>query len=225
MMDTLVICSGGIDSTVCLYREITHSINGDLKNNIHVVTFNYGQKAKKEKMALDRITKKLEITPHVIDVRPLMKAVSDSALTNTGEKVPTSGSRASTMNRTVVPGRNGMLIWSACMLASKLNCEKVVYGAHKNDEFMYIDCRPSFVMNMQDAIRAGFDQSIKLEAPLLYITKADVIRHGSQLGVPLDETWSCYNNKKLQCGECSSCEERKQAFSKANVIDRTEYLK
>jgi len=77
---------------------------------------------------------------------------------------------------------------------------------------------------MQDAIRAGFDKMIRLKAPLLTMTKAQVIELGSKLGVPFEHTWSCYKGCEFQCGVCSSCVERRGAFIEADIVDPTEYF-
>ena len=126
---------------------------------------------------------------------------------------------------TIVPNRNAIILSMAVGYAVSIGATKVSFGAHYSDRGVYPDCRKEFVDAFQTAMRLGNDNDkLRVEAPFVEMTKTDVVKLGSKLGVPFQLTWSCYKGLEEQCGTCSSCRERKRAFLEAGVPDPTRYL-
>ena len=152
-----------------------------------------------------------------------------NVLTNTKEIVPAEFDYS-----IVVPIRNAIFISIASAWAFTLNASLVAYGAHKGDK-NYPDCRPSFTKKIElalnegelDGIRLGIRKKITIWSPFKEgLTKSELLKKGSTvLGKKIFNTWSCYNNKKFHCGVCESCNNRKLAFEKAKIHDKTKYLK
>jgi 7-cyano-7-deazaguanine synthase len=102
--------------------------------------------------------------------------------------------------------------------------ETIAYAAHSGDHAIYPDCRPEFVMAVKLCILLSDWRKVELYAPYVGMTKADIVKRGFNLGVPLERTWSCYKGGIKHCGRCGTCEERKTAFKIARVDDPTDYL-
>jgi len=133
----------------------------------------------------------------------------------------------------VVPIRNAIFLSIATAWAFTLNASLVAYGAHKGDK-NYPDCRPSFSKKIEyafnegeiDGIKLGIRKKISIWSPYRKgLTKSDLLKKGSQiLGNKIFKTWSCYENKKFHCGVCESCNNRKTAFVKSGIVDKTKYM-
>jgi 7-cyano-7-deazaguanine synthase len=134
----------------------------------------------------------------------------------------------------VVPIRNAIFLTIASGWAFSLGAQLVAFGAHKGDQ-NYPDCRPSFSRKLQsalnegeaDGIQHGFRRAIKVWSPFSEgFSKSDLLRIGYKiLGERIFKTWSCYSSKKIHCGSCESCVNRKLAFKRAKIRDKTKYLK
>jgi 7-cyano-7-deazaguanine synthase len=105
------------------------------------------------------------------------------------------------------------------------NAEFVAAGMHAGDHWIYPDCRPAFIDRFDHAMRLGNEGFWEgnIIAPFLDMSKADIVELGSKLGVPFEETWSCYKGGQYHCGKCGTCVERKEAFALAGVEDPTVY--
>jgi 7-cyano-7-deazaguanine synthase len=134
----------------------------------------------------------------------------------------------------VVPIRNAVFLSIASAWAYTLNASLVAYGAHTGDKH-YPDCRPVFAKKLEsafnhgeiDGINSGLRKNIKIWSPYREgLSKSDLLKYGiKNLGNAIFSTWSCYSNKKFHCGVCESCNNRKIAFTKAGIKDKTKYLK
>jgi 7-cyano-7-deazaguanine synthase len=128
---------------------------------------------------------------------------------------------------TVVPNRNAIMLSIAYGVAVAEGAEMVATGVHAGDHFVYPDCRPEFVeafdMMQKKAVEGFGDESLRLYAPFLKWTKADIVAVGTHLGVPYADTWSCYEGGEVHCGLCGTCVERREAFQLARVRDPTAY--
>ncbi len=122
---------------------------------------------------------------------------------------------------TYVPFRNGLFLSAAASMALSLECSVVYYGAHHDDVAgnAYSDCSLAFVQAMNRAIVEGTGGELRLEAPFVEATKADIVRTGLELGVPYELTWSCYEGGKAPCGQCATCLDRAAAFAANDVPD------
>ena len=120
-----------------------------------------------------------------------------------------------------VPFRNGLFLSSAASIALSKECGVIYYGAHADDSagFAYPDCSPVFNQAMNEAIWEGSGHQLKIEAPFVNVSKAEVVRIGLELGVPYELTWSCYEGGEKPCGKCGTCIDRAAAFQANHVED------
>lgn len=216
-MKSVLIYSGGLDSTVLLYK--LHS-EGTLQEAVSV---NYGQKHSIELVMAAQNCKKLGVPHTVIDLANISAIFGKCALTNAQVDVPNGTYAPENIAQTVVPNRNMILLSLAAARAMASDCDSVAYAAHSGDHALYADCTPAFADAMQKAIALADKRKINLLRPFINISKADIVKLGADLGVDFSLTWSCYKGGKLHCGKCSTCSERREAFALAGVADPTRY--
>lgn len=212
----VVVLSGGLDSTVALYDTIA-------KDNIvtSAVSFNYGQRHKKELEYAAAIAGRVGIKHHVIDLwrSGLTEALSTSASSLiTDTEVPEGHYGEESMKATVVPNRNMIMLSIAGGIAVAEGAHVVVTGVHAGDHFIYPDCRPNFINAASLALNRGnegFGNLKGIAAPFLNKTKDDIAYRALELQVPLDWTWSCYKGGAVHCGRCGTCVERLEAINNA----------
>jgi len=215
----VIIISGGIDSTTLFYRLIHE------KKEIFALSYNYGQKHKKELECAKYNCQQFKIPHKIIDLTPLQNAqiFGESSLTSEKLAVPEGNYTDVSMQSTVVPNRNMILLSMAIAYAISLNASTVYYGAHAGDHAIYPDCRPEFVQKMQEVAATCHYYPIHIEAPYLFITKTDILKEGITLNVDYSHTWTCYKGKEVACGKCGSCVERLEAFANNNIRDPLKY--
>lgn len=215
MKDTLLVLSGGLDSTTLLY---------DYADSIALaVTFQYGSNHNKREAAFAKYhCDKLGIEHIEIDLA-FMGKYFKSSLLDGADAIPEGNYDEDNMKSTVVPFRNGIMLSVATGLAESRGLKNVMMANHSGDHAIYPDCRPEFVKAMTAAIEAGTYEGVKLVAPYTDITKADIVSRGAKLGIDYSKTYSCYNGGEHHCGVCGTCRERKEAFTLAGVKDDTIY--
>lgn len=218
MADTLVIFSGGMDSTTLLYDAI------DRGRHPLAFSVNYGQRHSRELLAAGRIASQLSLEHLVVDISSVSPFLAGSALTDSSIAVPDGHYASATMATTVVPNRNMIFLSLAAAVAISRNIGEIAYGAHSGDHHIYADCRGVFVEAMRQALNLCHDTPVSLHVPFLDISKEEICRIGARLGVPFETTWSCYKGKERHCGTCGTCVERREAFERAGIKDPTEYL-
>jgi 7-cyano-7-deazaguanine synthase len=246
----VALFSGGLDSTTLLYLlaaqdsavpVLPRRPRGDRPSalrgafglaphgyELHAVSVNYGQRHKKELEYARRTATRLGIRSDIIDLSSAITPfLTGSSLTDTSVAVPHGHYAESTMAATVVPNRNAMMLSLAYAIAVAEGADLVAAGMHAGDHFIYPDCRPAFVQAfeaMERLATEGFaSPALRLAAPFVQLGKHDIVRIGAQLGVPYQETWSCYEGGEQHCGACGTCFERREAFELAGVSDPTEY--
>lgn len=216
----LVILSGGMDSTLSSF--IAKNSGYDLI----ALHFNYGQRTQnRELKAFREICKKLEvINKYEIDI-PFFKELGANALTDTSIEVPTSGVEKGLVPITYVPFRNGIFLSIASAIAEKEGASAMFIGVVQEDSSGYPDCTNTFIASMQDAINQGTkkETKIKIETPLVNLSKAQIVEEALRLNVPLELTWSCYKEEEFACGFCDSCRLRLNGFEKAKTKDPIKY--
>ena len=220
MSRAIAIVSGGLDSVTLAY--LLHAEGYEL----HLLSFDYGQRHKKELAFAELCAKRLSADFDVVDLSSITRFLKGSALTD-AIPVPDGHYAAPNMAITVVPNRNAMMLSVAYAVAIAEQARVVAFGVHAGDHFIYPDCRPTFIAAfdaMQQVAVEGFgDPHLRLEAPFMHMSKDQIVRLGTSLQVPYIDTWSCYKGGDKHCGTCGTCVERKEAFELAGVIDPTEY--
>lgn len=217
MKRTVVILSGGIDSTVLLAQLLSE------RRELHALSVDYGQRHHRELQAAREICDHYEVPHRIADLRALAPLFGANALTDGNVSVPEGHYEEEGMKATVVPNRNMLLIAVAAAWAMSLKASSVAYGAHGGDHAIYPDCRPAFADALDQAIRLADWHEVCLERPFVGMDKTAIVRRGAELGVPFALTWSCYVGGARHCGRCGTCVERKEAFAKAKVTDPTVY--
>lgn len=214
-MDSVIIYSGGLDSTTLLYEE---------RERIALaITFDYGSNHASREMSCARWhCQHLGIEHLVIDIAFVGRYLA-SSLTAGAEAVPEGDYDDDNMRSTVVPFRNGIMLSVACGIAESRGLQRVLIANHGGDHAVYPDCRHDFVRAMDDAMRAGTYEGVRLVAPYTGIAKSDIVKRGAALGIDYGKTYSCYRGGERHCGRCGTCRERVEAFRKAGIIDPTIY--
>lgn len=217
-MRTLVVCSGGLDSVT-----LAHKVAAE-RNLVHIVSFDYGQRHRKELDYARRAAQRLGAAHDVVNLVDVGARLTGSALTD-GAAVPEGHYAEETMRVTVVPNRNAIMLAIAFGIAMARGAEAVATAVHGGDHFIYPDCRAPFIEAFAAMEERALDEfaKIALATPFLHASKADIVREGARLGVPFAETWSCYKGGARHCGRCGTCVERREAFELAGVADPTAY--
>ena len=216
MKDSLLVLSGGLDSTTMLY---------DYADSITLaVTFQYGSNHNKREAAFAKYhCEQLGIEHIEIDLAFMGKYFKSSLLEG-ADAIPEGNYDEENMKSTVVPFRNGIMLSVAAGLAESRGLKKVMMANHSGDPTIYPDCRPEFAEAMGQGINLGTYIGVELVAPYTMLSKSDIVRRGVELGIDYTKTYSCYKGGEVHCGVCGTCRERKEAFALAGVEDKTKYL-
>lgn len=210
MKDSLIIVSGGMDSTTLLY-EYRDSI-------AMAVTFDYGSNHARKEIPFARLHCERLGIRHLVIPLDFMHQYFKSSLLEGDDAIPEGHYEDENMKSTVVPFRNGIMLAIACGIAESNGLHKVLIANHGGDHAIYPDCRNTFIGAMSDAMRYGTYDGITILAPYTDITKTDIAVRGMELGINYDETWSCYRGGDKPCGKCGTCVEREEALSQARSI-------
>jgi 7-cyano-7-deazaguanine synthase len=189
-----------------------------------LISFDYGQRHRKEVEFAAAAAQQLGVPFDLIDMRHIGQFLSGSALTDDVD-VPDGHYAEETMNATVVPNRNAIMLAIAFGVAAAKGAEAVAAAVHGGDHFIYPDCRPDFIdafQAMQDRALDGY-ASVKLYTPFVHVPKSAIVTEGAKHGTPFADTWSCYKGGEVHCGRCGTCVERREAFDIAGVEDPTLY--
>jgi 7-cyano-7-deazaguanine synthase len=212
----VVLLSGGMDSATCL-AELARS------REVYALTVRYGQRHLRELESAHSLALRFGVREHVTLDVPLA-GIARSALTNLRARVPEGGPRVDRIPSTYVPARNSILLSLALAFAETVGATTIALGVNAIDYSGYPDCRPEFLRAFERmarlATRAGVRGGrLRLYAPLLRLTKADIVRRGDRFGVPWELTWSCYQGGAHPCGVCDSCRLRARGFAQAGRDD------
>lgn len=220
-MTAVVVTSGGMDSTTAVYWA-KHFFG-----EIECISFDYGQRHKKELEFAKATADRLGVYHNVVDLTGITHLIASSALTNELIDVPEGHYAEDNMKITVVPNRNAMMLNIAIARAVSIGAESVVIGVHSGDHAVYPDCRVQFIDAQEFTAKVANEGFIhpefQLAAPFINLSKAEIASIGAELEVPWHETWTCYKGGEIHCGRCSTCVERLEAFHLAGVPDQTEY--
>ena len=213
--DTLMVVSGGMDSTTMLYEYADRIALA--------ITFNYGSNHNAREIECARYNcDRLGIELVVVDM-PFVGQLFESSLLSGADAIPEGNYDDDNMRSTVVPFRNGIMLAVAAGLAESRGLKHLMMANHGGDHAIYPDCRRGFVDAMSRAIAEGTYDRITIDAPYTDITKTDIARRGAALGIDYSHTYSCYKGGEKHCGRCGTCTERRQAVADAGLPDPTEY--
>lgn len=219
----LVLCSGGVDSTTLLAMAVERCGS----ENTLALSISYGQKHEREIESARAVAAHYGVEQRFLDLGAIFADSNCSLLSHSTEDVPESSyadqlaeSNGAPVS-TYVPFRNGLFLSSAASVALSLDCTLLLYGAHHDDWAgnAYPDCSRAFVDAMGAAIFEGTGGQLRLEAPFVMWSKADIVREGLRLGVPYELTWSCYEGGEKPCGVCATCIDRARAFELNGTVD------
>jgi 7-cyano-7-deazaguanine synthase len=215
----VVAVSGGMDS--CVTTAIAN------KNyELALAHFNYGQRTEKRELkafidiaGFYKVDKKLIVDFHQF------KTIGGSSLTDGKIKVSKADLKNKNVPTSYVPFRNANILSACVSWAEVLNAKAVFIGAVFEDATGYPDCRPEFFKAFEKMIGLGTkpETKIKLETPVIHLSKSEIIKKGIELGAPIHLTWSCYQNEDEACGVCDSCAFRLRGFQQAGIEDPIQY--
>ncbi|HIE32725.1 MAG TPA: 7-cyano-7-deazaguanine synthase QueC [Thermodesulfobacteriaceae bacterium] len=215
----VVLVSGGLDS--CVTAAVAAQ-----EHDVAFLHVKYGQRTEpREEKAFFDLCEHFRPKFRLVAEVPALKAIGGSALTDTKLSVPEEEPDPERIPITYVPFRNAHFLCVAVSWAEVIGAEKIFIGANQVDFSGYPDCRRSFFDAFERTIEEGTrpETHIRIETPLINLTKAEIVRLGVQLGAPFHLTWSCYQNEKVACGRCESCRLRLKAFSEAGLKDPIPY--
>ena len=215
MKDSIIILSGGLDSTTMLY---------DYADSIALaLSFDYGSNHNKKELAFAAYHCNQLGIEHIIIPLEFIHQYFHSSLLSGAEAIPEGQYDDESMRSTVVPFRNGIMLAIAAGMAEDRRLARILMANHSGDHAIYPDCRPEFVQALAAAVQAGTYNGVELFTPYTHWTKTDIARRGKELGLDYSKTWSCYKGGEKHCGKCGTCTERRQALQEAGIVDTTEY--
>jgi 7-cyano-7-deazaguanine synthase len=214
-VSSLVVLSGGLDSTVCLAQAMQDD------PPVIAVSFDYGQRHRVELDHAAAVAHHYGVEHLVVPID--LTGWGGSALTDASIDVPET-SESDEIPVTYVPARNLIFLSLAMGIAEARDAGRVYVGINALDYSGYPDCRPEFVASFQAtaalALKRGVEGNpIDVVTPLVDLTKADIVQLGTSLDAPLHLTWSCYRGGGIPCGRCDSCRLRAKGFAEAGVPD------
>jgi len=223
MKKAVCLISGGLDSAVTSYIAKKQGYE------IYTITFQYGQRHKKEINLSKEISKLVKSKKHIIFDLDLSKfggsslvdkkiKIEENPLENIGKKIPS----------TYVPARNTVFLSIGLAYAEVVDADAIFIGVTATDYSGYPDCRPEFINSFEEMANLATKKTtsgkkIKIKTPLISMTKTEIIKTGMKNDVPFEKTWSCYNGRKKACGKCDSCKLRLRGFKEAGIEDPIEY--
>jgi 7-cyano-7-deazaguanine synthase len=197
-----------------------------LHHDLAFLHANYGQRTQTRELAAFHALADHYCAPHRLVVEfPVLSAIGGSSLTDRSLAVREGTPEPDRIPTSYVPFRNAHLLSAATSWGEVLGASAIFVGAVWEDSSGYPDCRPEFYRAFEAVIRAGTrpETAIRIETPVIRMSKADIVRRGVELGVPFEKTWSCYQAEDAACGVCESCVLRRRGFEQAGLTDPIPY--
>ena len=216
----IVLVSGGMDSCV------TAAIARQESDEIAFLHVSYGQRTeRRELQAFNDLADFYNVEKRLdISIEYLVK-IGGSSLTDKSIKVTDANLESKEIPTSYVPFRNANILAIATSWAEVLRANSIYIGAVSEDSSGYPDCRPEFFAAFVKTIETGTkpDTNIKIETPIIHLSKAEIVKKGIELNAPIHLSWSCYKSEDLACGTCDSCALRLRGFAQAGVVDPISY--
>lgn len=220
MRRALCIISGGMDSAVAA------SIAKSEGYEIVGLHFDYHQRTMlKERECFDKICDDLGVIDRIVINADFIASVGGNSLTDKSIEIPKNSLNDKELPNTYVAFRNGIFISIGASVAQVRNCDAIYMGLVEADSSGYPDCRLEFLKAMNRAVNLGTGCEFVFKAPLIGLSKSQIVSKAYELGVNLANTWSCYESGDAACGECDSCLLRLKGFRDSGKIDPIEYKK
>ncbi len=222
MEKAVVLLSGGLDSTVCM--AVARSRGFEL----YPISFNYHQRHRVELESAKQVATFFGVSRHLV-IETNMDAIGGSALTDATIALPPGNPDRDDVPASYVPARNLIFLSYALGYAEVVGAAHVFIGVNVVDYSGYPDCRPEFIQRFQDMAdyatkaTAVDHRGIRIETPLMELSKKDIVLLGTKLGAPLHLTRSCYSDGEKACGICDSCRLRLRGFAEAGCKDPVPY--
>ncbi len=216
----VVLLSGGMDSALCAALAL------DTGYAINALHLNYGQRTQgRELESFRRLAEHYKAADTLIVDVSHFSAIGGSSLTDRSIQVTKANLLSGEIPSSYVPFRNGNILSIAASWAEAIGAEAIFIGAMQLDSSGYPDCRRVFFDSFEQSINLGTKPgtNIKIETPLIDLTKKDIVQLGLKLGVPFELTWSCYSDSDTACGVCDSCALRLRGFLAAGAKDPLNY--
>lgn len=219
----VILTSGGLDSATVLAMAIKQGFD------CYTLGFDYGQRHRAELAAAQQLSESMGAIEHKL-VKLDLSTIGGSALTDENIAIPDHVDADMGIPVTYVPARNTVFLSIALGWAEVLGAQDIFIGVNSVDYSGYPDCRPDYIAAFERmanlATRAGIEGiALRIQTPLMHLSKAEIINMGMELGVDYSRTITCYqaNDKGEACGKCDSCYLRKEGFTAAGVADPTHY--
>lgn len=212
MSNSIVVLSGGQDSTTCLYWALSEF------SQVSSITFDYGQRHRIEIDAAIKIAELAGVSNEILPINTFEKLGGNSL---TGKEDVDSSSANGELPNSFVPGRNIIFLTFAAAYAYQRGIKDIVTGVCQTDYSGYPDCRKNTIEALQVAVNLGMEYQVEIHTPLMWMTKAETVHFAKEVGALDALAWShtCYNGKVPPCGNCPACELRAKGFSGAEIKD------
>lgn len=222
-MNSVVLFSGGLDSTTLIALALSKN------ETVFPLTILYGQRHKIEIEKSKKILKKYGLTDRASELEINLSFLTNCSLINSDIAVPDGDDSKKEIPNTYVPSRNIIFLSFAASYAESVDAQKIYIGVNSVDYSGYPDCRPEFIEAFNSAVakgtKQGIEKGLRIEAPLVNLSKKEIILLGTSLGVDYSMTHSCYDPEESgrACGRCDSCRLRLKGFVDAGLKDLAEY--
>lgn len=221
-MESIVLLSAGLDSTVSLAKALTNS-------NVKLcLTFDYGQRASNIEIAMSKKVANYYKVDHEVIELPFLRKITKTSLVNENMEVPHISQdllddkiTSETASKVWVPNRNGLFINIAASYGETFECSHIITGFNREEAVTFPDNSPEFINEINGSLKYSTLNKIKVTSPTIDLNKEEIVNLGIELNVPWHLIWSCYYGEEKMCGKCESCQRLLRAVRNHKEIFNT----